>query len=74
MRNFDRLFNKLCKTIYYVINTLGIMCACARVYVCVCVRMCVRAFVRECVRACVCACACVRTCVCDVFAIYFNII
>ena len=25
MRNVDRLFNKLCKTIYYVINTLGIM-------------------------------------------------
>ena len=25
MRNFDRLFNKLCKTIYFVINTLGIM-------------------------------------------------
>ena len=25
MRNFDRLFNNLCKTIYFVINTLGIM-------------------------------------------------
>ena len=25
MRNVDRLFNKLRKTIYYVINTLGIM-------------------------------------------------
>ena len=65
MRNFDRLFNKLCKTIYYVINTLGIMCACARVYVCVCacVCACVRSFVSACVHACVRARACVRACV-----------